>query len=219
MPRYTDSIDKIVCSYFAAMTKEHFKYKKGIFVPTPLLVSPTILRTISCCLGCGACCSRFSLDYIPSEKRTKIEVKRKVLFNDKEISIFSDLQEENTTPHCKYLARHGFCDIHKCNPFSCDFEMLRVMIGKDTNRLQKSIYPRGWNMTQVNGTKGVECTVQSSIDGSKETIRKLKRLETWMLYFGIHKTYIPEIITCVERRTLPVVLFPNFTHVPHKPLI
>ena len=217
MPRYPDSLDKIICSYFAAMTKEVFTFKGVTYHPKPLYLSRTLLRKVSCQLGCGACCPRFSLDYLPTEKKVGKESKRVVKLNDLEFRIFSDLQEDNENHHCHNLTKDGTCGIHGRHPFSCDFEMLRVLIKKERNTLQKSIFPRGWNMTRVCGKKGVWCKVTEE-DDTSETIRKLIRLKKWMDYFKIKETFIEEACQAVSCRALPILLCPQ-SHLKLKPPI
>ena len=63
-----DFIDKIVTRYFACVTGEEFTYKGKTYKPRPLRISPLIFRGYTCPAVCGACCTRFSLDYLPQER-------------------------------------------------------------------------------------------------------------------------------------------------------
>lgn len=65
---HVDNMDKIVSVYFAGVTNVSFSYKKTLYMPKPLKVSPLLLRGVLCPEGCGGCCARFSLDYLPAEK-------------------------------------------------------------------------------------------------------------------------------------------------------
>ena len=197
-----DTLDKIVFSYFAAVTKEKIMYKNKIIYPKPLSITISIFKAFECLSNCAACCSVFSLDYIPNEKRPKKLIKRKILLNNTQYNIYSDVQKENNTKHCKYVNKEGRCKIHRNHPFSCDFELIGSFIYKNKNspnRLTTRIYSRGWNMTKIDGTKGVLCTLgfvdKTSI---KEIKRKINRLNEWCNYFKI-KSWCPDIINWIEK--------------------
>lgn len=98
-----DSIDKIVESYFAVVTDEDFEYKGKLYRRKPLTVSRDIFRGFSCPSHCGGCCPRFSLDYLPSDDRPYGMPTRVILFNNKSIQIYSDMQEDHQNYHCRNL--------------------------------------------------------------------------------------------------------------------
>jgi Fe-S-cluster containining protein len=208
MSRYPDSIDKVV-KYFAAVTREPFTYKGVTYKPHPLHVSPGIVRGVDCPAHCGACCSRFSLDYIPHElKPGRVEL-RVVEFNDKKIEIWSDVQQDHNDHFCRYVQEtDGRCRIYDRRPFTCDFELIRVrMSSTDTPHFMTTqMYGRGWNMLQIDRkTRGALCDVRGvTRDSKNETIRKLKRLNAWAVHFEI-KTKIEEIIEWLEQddRVIP----------------
>src|SRR6188768_1603868 len=94
-PVLRDSIKKIVVQYFSAVTLTPFEYDGQHYEPKELRVSQEIFfRHMNCLAKCGACCPRFSLDYLPIEvermpdgpAKTILEV-RQVLFDRKMIDI------------------------------------------------------------------------------------------------------------------------------------
>jgi len=190
---YTDSIDKIVSTYIAKVATQPFTYKKKTYTPKPLMISPLIFRDFICKPGCGGCCPRFSLDYLPFELRPEyIETPRKVVFNGEEFDVYSDLQDEHTNPKCKHLVfETGLCGIHKkpANPFSCDFEIIRFLEFKAEdvpNRMMVKNFGRGWQMMRVDGQRGALCEILPvSENGRQESIRKIKRLKEWCNYFKV----------------------------------
>lgn len=209
----TDSIDKIVEYYFSAVTKEDFTYKGKTFKATRLLVSPLLLRGTTCPVNCGGCCYRFSLDYIKSEEKPDFVSPRTIEFDGREVEVFSDLQDNHDDAHCKYLMQeNGRCGIHKVNPFSCDFELIRVISRKGMhNWIGTRLFGRGWQMMRVDGVRGALCTVTPVDQKSRaEAIRKIKRLQEWTDHFGLTNTWIPEILQWAEGpATKQMVLDPN----------
>lgn len=197
-----DSIDKIV-EYFACVTAAPFSYKDKTYLPRILRVSPDIARGYTCPSMCGGCCSRFSLDYLPSERQRLPEEQQKelsqrvIIFNNQPVCIFSDTQPENNSTHCKHLTKNGRCAIHLRHPFSCDFELTRFMLSRsvDTHaNLTTKLYGRGWNMLRVDGERGAKCSMLPPTYGTlREVIRKLDRLQEWATHFGLKETYISQI--------------------------
>lgn len=195
MPK-RDSVDKIVASYFACVTAEPFTYKGERYEPKLLRVSPYLFRGYTCPAGCAACCSRFSLDYLPKE----IEPhpyrlsKRMVEFDGREIPIWSDSQDDHDNYHCRNVDRaDGRCEIHGEHPFSCDFELIRFLrFASDErhNQLTQKLYGRAHAMLQIDGTtRGAKCEMTPPTpDTSADVVRKLKRLKLWCEHFGLkHK--------------------------------
>lgn len=212
-----DSVDKIIERYFATVAKKPFSYKGKTFQPKPLNVSPLLLRDYTCPPGCGGCCFKFTLDYLPSEEKPEGVVKRHVEFNGRSVEIWSDAQEANDTNRCRYLLRDGRCGTYLVRPFSCDFELIRVLTNEDPvrpNILTQKLFGRGWSYARTDGGKGAKCEMLPVSEKSvKEVIRKLKRLQDWASHFKC-VTWVPEIIQLVEsghlaNSTRSVILRPN----------
>jgi len=189
MPRYINSTDKIVFSYFAAICKEEFTYEGKLIIPKPLQVSPLIFRDYTCPSHCGGCCPRFSLEYLPSEPCPDIAtiIPHYVSINDRKILLYHDAQTDHKDHHCKFLDKEsGRCDIHPRRPFHCDFELIRVFIGKKQNRLTQQMFGRGWQFLRIDNNRGCLCKITGVTPRSvDEVVRKLKRLKEWADHFGI----------------------------------
>jgi hypothetical protein len=199
---FTDSLDKIIMTYFASLTKEEFEYRGIIFAPKNLTVSPLILRGYTCPERCGGCCPRFSLDYLPSEKRPPyINATRMIPFNGKLVEVYSDMQLDREGEHfCRNLNMDdGRCGIHGKHPFSCDFELIRFFVADDSTRLSQQLFGRGWQFLRVDGERGAKCEM-TPVDKSTtdDVIRKLTRLKEWCSYFGI-SNWTPEILRWIDR--------------------
>lgn len=194
-----DSVDKIIQTYFACVTKNSFVYKNKTYFPKPLRVSPLLFRGFTCPENCGACCSRLTLDYLSSEKHPRDLKERDVVFNGKHYTVFSDLQNESIDYHCKYLnKKDGRCAIHECSPFSADFELIRFLHSKTFNTLTQKLYGRGWAMLKFNKKeRGALCKMTPTSEHiKKEIIRKFQRLKEWANYFELD-TCIDEILEYV----------------------
>ena len=98
-----DSVDKIVMQYFGAVTAQTFEYKGETYGVPRLTVSPLLLRGYTCPAGCGGCCPRFSLDYLPQEDQPRGTRPRTVKFNGYEVIIWSDTQEDHASDRCRNL--------------------------------------------------------------------------------------------------------------------
>ena len=191
-----DSMDKVVGTYFTAVTRQPFTYKNRVYAPKPLYVAPSFFHEYRCVLNCGGCCPRFSLDYLPTDPRPEsLTARRSVIVNGKEIQIFSHVQKpEASATHCDHY-QEGVCKIHGLQPFSCDFETLRFVHFKDKTWLGVRPFGRGWNMLRGDGKRGALCefprvpTEFAKLEG----IRKLKRLKEWTDAFEL-PTYLPEVI-------------------------
>jgi Fe-S-cluster containining protein len=192
MPQYSDSVDKIVHSYFRACARQPFEYKGKAVEPTPsLVVSKKLFRALECVEKCGACCPRFSLDYLPAETEAIRELKlspRELVMNGKRYTIYSDLQLDHVGHHCRHLNKeNGRCMIHPLRPFSCDFEVLRFINKAKGSILMTRTYGRGWSMLRYDGvTRGAMCKIDEtcSLEEQKDIMRKFQRLEDWLAYFG-----------------------------------
>lgn len=195
-----DSIDKIM-TYFSAVCTESFKYKRKTYIPKDLRVSTHIFRGVDCVVNCGACCKRYSLDYLPSEKHPYELEKRLIQIGSTKFTIYSDLQPE-AHDNCSHLDMStGRCKIYPNRAFSCDFELIRFLhtnIPNKPTQLLTKLYGRKWNMTRCDGGLGGLCKIlPCSIEIKNDIIRKFTRLKEWADYFKI-PTCLPEIITYIN---------------------
>lgn len=157
--------------------------------------------------NCGACCRRFTLDWLPSEidnipeEHMKSIAPREIDFDGRKVVIYSDTQDDHDNYYCKQLNHeNGRCMIHTFHPFSCDFELLRFYHFEDQKTpdvLAHRPFGRGWNMKQVvTGEKGALCEWYDSPcepEWIENLVRRLNRLKDWTDYFGL-KTTLPRII-------------------------
>lgn len=202
-----DSIDKIVTSYFATLTSESFEWRGKTYEPRDVHVSPLILRGYTCPAGCGGCCPRFSLDYIEPDGVPDGHplAKRIVEFDGREVEVWSDLQTDHKGPKCRNLnLDNGRCRIHGNQPFSCDFELLRMIIHEvkaPRADITQKLYGRGWAMMRVDGKRGALCEMtMPSPESIADVDRRLARLETWMEHFGLNPVRVGMV-----RRALPEI--------------
>jgi hypothetical protein len=199
----TDSLDKIIQSYFTAVSRETFTYKGVTYTPQDLVVSPMILRGFTCPAHCGGCCPRFSLDYLPDEPHPYKLHARLVPFNHRSVVIYSDLQDYHNDYHCTNLNRvDARCLIHARNPFSCDFELIRFLhYQTGPNRLTQKLFGRGWAMKRSDGERGALCEMLPVDDYTiSEVLRKLRRLKQWIEYFQLAHC-VDEVVAWVEGGT------------------
>jgi Fe-S-cluster containining protein len=185
-----DSVDKIITRYFSLVCAEEFTYKGVVYTPKPIKVSPLLFRDYKCPAGCGGCCPRFSLDYLPGDEFPYELEQRKVLFNGKGYSVYSDTQEDHRNYHCRNLSmKDGRCGIHTRRPFSCDFELIRALAFEDKNTpnvLTQKLFGRGWALKRIDGNRGALCEMTPITDQSiDEVIRKIKALERWCNHFEL----------------------------------
>jgi Fe-S-cluster containining protein len=218
MPKYINSLDKVIFSYLGAVTKNDFTYcfdsKKVIVKAKPLFVSPLIFRGFTCPENCGGCCPRFSLEYLPSELRPDNErfIEYSVSINEKNIKMYHDAQSDHIDHFCRYLNKEtGRCEIYFRRPFHCDFELLRVYTGKKSNRLTTQMFGRGWQFLRIDNQRGASCKItQANSKSQDEVVRKLKRLKEWGDYFGLN-TWLNDIIQWIISgpHAKPLVLITN----------
>lgn len=207
-----DTLDKIIRNYYAAVTMKAYSYKGKLITPSALAIYPSIAAEVPCHKGCGACCIRFSLDYIPGEKHPNSVVEREIEFNGKKYTILSDMQEDDSRKYCKYLGKNASCLIHSKRPFSCDFELLKAFPTRRFSRILCTPFERAHRMIRLQYhhlrptfPKGVVprefrplCKAGVPTQhGAEETIRKLKRLKEWTDYFDL-ETYLPGILEYLE---------------------
>lgn len=212
-----DSIDKIVTSYFATLAAEPFQYKGKEYLPREVYVSPGIVRGYTCPPMCGGCCPRFSLDYNVSDNLPSAEkhllTPRMVEFNGRHVEVWSDMQKDHDSPKCRNLNwDDGRCGIHGNQPFSCDFELLRSLTFKASNRTNftQKLYGRGWAMTRVDGQKKALCEMTpANPDTIADVDRRLARLGTWMKYFGLNPkrvSYIRQHLDQIAETGKPLII-------------
>ena len=186
-------MDKVISVYFACVTKEPFTWKGITYKPKPLTVSPLLFRGLECPSNCGACCHPYTMDYLIDENKPNIKLEmREIMFKNKKITLYSDMQNDVKGYHCRHMDKNGRCKIHAANAFSCDFELLRFLIYNNVNspnRLTNRLYGRGWNMLRCDNIRGALCKITPETENSRaDTILKLFRLAKWCEYFGLsHK--------------------------------
>lgn len=192
-------MDKIVVQYFGAVTAEPFTYRGETYDVPRLTVSPQLLRGYTCPAGCGGCCPRFSLDYLPTEDHPPGVGPRRVEFNGYEVEIVSDMQTDHAGFRCRNLRpEDGRCAIHTRRPFSCDFELIRFMARPGTAHMSQRLFSRGWNMIRTDGGRGSLCEMTpADPETVADVVRKLRRLTDWAAHFGI-STRVPRIIDWID---------------------
>lgn len=209
-----DSLQKVVDVYFASVAAEPFTFAGNEYLPKKIKVSPSLLRGFSCVENCGACCRDFTLDFLPSEKEAwhpnddHIQL-RIVNFSGRDVEMYTDWNLENPVDkfnkiRCKHLnMNNGRCGIHMRHPLSCDFELLRFFVSKDSVRLGHQLFGRGWNMQRVtDGERGALCSMLDRTEEDRQdSIRKLERLKGWTDHFGL-KTHLETIINWTK--TIPL---------------
>lgn len=110
-------------------------------------------------------------------------------FNERDVTVFSDLQRDNVQHHCRNLnADDGRCGIHGRQPFTCDFELIRFAISSTDgpNRVTQRLFGRGSQMLRVDGERGALCTITpATSDTAKDATRRMRRLREWADHFGV----------------------------------
>ena len=201
-----DSVDKVIQSYFAAVTASTFTFKGVTYDPRPLRISPLVFRGFTCPADCGACCRRVTLDYLPDEPKPHHSVafvERQIEFDGRQVPIWSFMQDADKGYHCEQLRMvDGRCSIHGTHPFPCDFELSRFWQYREpkyANLFISKLHERGHTMRRVTGEMRGLCEMT---DATKETtqdlVRKLRRLKQWCEHFGLIKTYLDDIIYWCE---------------------
>ena len=197
----TDSLRKIFECYIIPLIKKSITYRNKVYKPLDkIIISPTIFRKIICNKNCGACCLKYTMDFLPHERKPKIKLTKRI-FENKEIHTF--YSSDKNKIYCDLLdTKTGLCSIHSLKPFSCDFEFVRFKYFKSKNcvYIGNYTYGRAWNMRKINGERGALCesTRIHSEENKKEILRKFKRLKEYIDYFEVD-TYINEIIKQLEK--------------------
>lgn len=186
MPQ-ADSIDKIVRGYLGSLSRQSFSFHEQHFTPMPVVVSPLLFRGFTCPESCGGCCGKFTLDWLPHEYPSAKSILRTINVNGADFRVFTDSQRDNSCRQCRHLHRQsGRCKIYAHRPFTCDFELIRVLHYPEKVVLTQKLYGRGWAMTRVTGEHGAACQMQPADAASiAEVERKLLRLNEWAEHFGV----------------------------------
>ena len=185
---YVDSLDKVIGVYVAAVCAEPFDFKGRLYTPRPLHVAPSIYRDFTCPPMCGGCCYRFSLEYLPKAEPHPYRLKKHLVrVNGKDRLLAHDPQTDHSNHYCRNLDRTtGRCNAHGEHPFSCDFELLRVLQHKGHNVLTNKLFGRGWKMKRVDGGVGAQCEMVPGHDTWRpKLLAKIRRLEQWCDHFEI----------------------------------
>jgi hypothetical protein len=115
------------------------------------------------------------------------------------------MQNDHDNPKCRNLNfDNGRCGIHGSQPFSCDFELLRSVMSKDSPRAMftQKLFGRGWAMMRVDGERRALCEMTPADEATMaDVVRRLSRLELWMTHFGLGPVRVSEI-----KRRLPEIL-------------
>lgn len=206
---HQDSVGKVV-SYLHAVALEPLTYKGKHLLPyRKFYLSTKFFRNFTCPPMCGGCCPRFSLDYFPGprcdEARTRYRrlQPRKVTINERTVTVYSDLQDDHADHSCRNLDKsNGRCGIHTHNPFSCSFELIRVLHFRDEGKaiLTKKLFGRGWNLLRIDGERGAKCEMTPfDIEVLYGTdVPLLQELCAIADLFDI-RTRLPDILTFLER--------------------
>lgn len=190
--KYTDSTNKI------------FGYLKN--AQKTVVLSKLFFRDYTCPESCGGCCPKFSLDFFEGERWEifKKEYPDKVAFFKKReiagVNVYSYLQDDNETRWCRFLDLSiGRCSIHKSNPFSCEFELIKFITrGENQSILIKKLFGRGWNLLTVTGKRGGVCKMTAfNFQKLKRDIELLKELNEIGNKFQM-TTKLPKIIKFLE---------------------
>lgn len=225
--KYPDSIAKTMWQ-LAVVAKEPITYGKLTFTPPPagFTVTPAFWRTFGCYLGCGGCCSSFTLDFLADEYAVFAQkyphhaddvTPRLVTINERTVLVSSVMQERAQLAHDKSWCQYhdlttGACTVHEANPFSCRVELMKFRRVKDTGWVFKGPYGRAWAMKRIDGTRGnLACTFEDAFSPTQfweNDIPVLRTLQTWAEAFGV-ATYLPELIDALTQavtagRTPPI---------------
>ena len=193
--KFSDSMDKLG-EYFERLEVDRYN----------VYLSPTFFRTLNCPSNCGACCLKFSLDYITEKVQKKLKVTYPEIYREhfrfrkyNDRFILSDLQEDNFDHHCQFLDENARCKIHSTNPLSCRVEPIKFKLVKNRVYISKSFYRNSWRMTQVNGEKGCLCSFNPYTEEQhKDDIQVLQELNDVAELFRI-ETVLPQIIDLLEK--------------------
>lgn len=182
-----DSMPKMIGVFFASITKEPITFAGTTLQPQPLVVSPNVFRGFTCPEGCGACCGRATLDYIPGEPKPEFTEERMIEVNGRQIKIYSDMQMDNNNFFCRHLSDNtARCETYATRPFSCDFALLNINHYRTHYLLSCRKFGRHHLWKRIDGERGTLCEMLEINDQHiEDTRRRLARLATWIHYFQI----------------------------------
>lgn len=193
--RYTDSLSKLK-NYLQLLTVRH------------ITISPLFFRDYSCPSHCGGCCYNFTLVYLEGERWEKFKQLYPEHVNnfterttESGTKVYEDRQIENKNHHCKHLdMSNGRCNIHKSNPFSCEFELMKITNVAGKISLINKLYGRGWQMKRIDGQVGAMCKMLP-FDYEKflRDLKLLKELHQIALQLNFNDTILPEVIEYLEQ--------------------
>ena len=204
---FPDSLEKII-RYIAVVSKDPVEWEGKVFEPLPIILSPSLFRHFSCPPGCGACCSAFTLDYLPTEKFPEGVVERYVEVNGEKRLIYTYYPKKQKVSfrdldRCDFLdLETGRCKIYPIRPFSCRIEPLRLIRRDSYSLISFCTFSRWKLMWTVEGKKGAKCRFSKKFtkEDIDDLVEKFEQLRRWAEYFGVHNTWIPEIIRWIRRR-------------------
>ena len=171
------------------------------------IISKLFFRSYTCPVNCGGCCPKFSLDYFEGERweRFKETYSNEVhKFGKREVNgatVYTYAQLDHKGAKCSYLnLENGRCNIHRSNPFSCEFELMKFMNRPDSTVLINKLFGRGWNMKRVDGKRGALCEMLD-YDSAKcgRDILLLKELRGIANNMNIKNHRLDLIIEMVEK--------------------
>ena len=157
---FYDAVGGLIRGYFPAISNEPIQFEGKIYDVRPLFVSPLLFDEADCRIGCGACCVRGTLDYLPNKPHPVEATRRFLTVNNKKIEVWSDMQLD----HQKHFCRHvigpdkpdmmGACKIWQSSvyPFMCDLNLVKIMEEKGRRRMLSSYYSRTWTMARIDDT-------------------------------------------------------------------
>lgn len=184
-----DSLDKIAL-YF-----ENLSQKAAL--------SPLFFRDYTCPPGCGGCCHRFSLDYFEGERWERF----KKLYPDKVkyfktrivggVKVHTYMQDDHNDHFCRFLDKsNGRCLVHEANPFTCEFELMKVMFNQKTGKatIINKLFGRGWSYQRTDGGRGAKCEMLSfNYEKYRKDLALLEELNDIAEQFK-EETVLPQVI-------------------------
>lgn len=209
---------KMICAYFAAVTREEIRWQQYVIQPRPLIVSEMIFRGFTCPANCGACCTQVSatvdgntLNYLPTEPCADT-LAETVRLNDKDFIIFTEDMRPTASMlpildklyPCKHLTMDARCGIYGQRSLACDLPLLQVTHRKAYNQMTIRKFGRHHLYTQFDmKTKGAMCELlEITPESTEDTRRRLTRLKQWTDYFGLD-THMEAILEWANRNPIP----------------
>ena len=170
-----------------------------------IYLSPTFFRSLICPENCGACCPKFSLDYILEKKQKNLYESYPKSYQNhfkfrkyNDCLVLSDMQENNPGTHCQFLDEKARCKIHLASPLSCRIELIKFRKVKDRVYIGKQFFGRAWAMTRIDGEKGCLCEFKDyNEEQHKNDIQVLQDLNDVADVFRI-ETVLPQVIDLLE---------------------